>query len=386
MNKNFDALGYYKILDVSPNAANSLIKQQYYERAKFWHPDHNEDPKALEAFQKVSVAYDVLKEQKSRLIYDLLCLVYTETDFPTIGSLKIYKSQNGKNDVALRVLKQRRVVKNLKGSIIKETKDICNFKEAKDMVISTSISNWLTGWWGVGAFRKNIEAIKFNINASSADDTDNLKLLIHNAIAYNQEQKIEMSWIYAKQALLMSENNSRAKELLTTFIDMLDFHPKETVILPYWSASELRNRQRIIPYSLLAMIGVLFFCYSVQLGYIKIPITNKSYYQEMEFSGGIVVPYDMIDSHIVKLDSSSDSLEHIFHFNDDVTIYHGPDTKYDVMQRGKKGQTVRIIGHTANNAWYKIIIDNGEMGYVHRKVLNKGVGNPVPARSKVYRN
>ena len=82
MSENFDAKGYYEVLEVTPNATVLQIKQQYYDRAKFWHPDHNEDPNAVEIFQKISVAYDILKDQKSRLRYDLLSLIYEEKDFP----------------------------------------------------------------------------------------------------------------------------------------------------------------------------------------------------------------------------------------------------------------------------------------------------------------
>lgn len=87
MNANYDAKGYYRVLEVSPNAPLSLIKQQYYDRAKFWHPDHNNNPDAVEIFQKISVAYNLLKDQKKRLQYDLLSLVYGVEDFPELDSL-----------------------------------------------------------------------------------------------------------------------------------------------------------------------------------------------------------------------------------------------------------------------------------------------------------
>ena len=35
-----------------------------------WHPDRNKDPKAEGMFQKISQAYDVLKEPRRRAVYD----------------------------------------------------------------------------------------------------------------------------------------------------------------------------------------------------------------------------------------------------------------------------------------------------------------------------
>ena len=71
-----DALGYYAVLEVDYNADDHTIKNAYREKAKFWHPDHNESENALENFQKISVAYDVLKDVKNRAMYDVLSLVY----------------------------------------------------------------------------------------------------------------------------------------------------------------------------------------------------------------------------------------------------------------------------------------------------------------------
>ena len=126
MQPEYDSLGYYKVLDLSYEATFEQIKRQYYEKAKFWHPDRNESPEAVEIFQKVSVAYDVLKDEKKRLKYDLLCLIYSAKDFPDMNSLKSYKNQKDLDDSALRVLKQRKVTGILTEAKISDTKDICN--------------------------------------------------------------------------------------------------------------------------------------------------------------------------------------------------------------------------------------------------------------------
>lgn len=57
-----DPLGYYAVLNLSPSADDKEIKLSYREQAKKWHPDHNSAPNAMEVFQKISVAYDVLSD------------------------------------------------------------------------------------------------------------------------------------------------------------------------------------------------------------------------------------------------------------------------------------------------------------------------------------
>ncbi|KAJ4955913.1 hypothetical protein NE237_012696 [Protea cynaroides] len=62
---------YYDILGVSKNASASEIKKAYYGLAKQLHPDTNkDDPDAESKFQEVQKAYEVLKDDEKRQVYD----------------------------------------------------------------------------------------------------------------------------------------------------------------------------------------------------------------------------------------------------------------------------------------------------------------------------
>ena len=61
----------YDVLDVGPDATAAQIKKAYYVAARKNHPDRNiDDPTAHEKFQKVSEAYTVLCDERTRFIYD----------------------------------------------------------------------------------------------------------------------------------------------------------------------------------------------------------------------------------------------------------------------------------------------------------------------------
>lgn len=60
----FDPLGYYRCLNADYNTDEKILKINYREKAKFWHPDHNKAENALEEFQKISIAYEILKMLK----------------------------------------------------------------------------------------------------------------------------------------------------------------------------------------------------------------------------------------------------------------------------------------------------------------------------------
>lgn len=380
MNTRTDALGYYSVLDVAPEADISEIKRQYYNKAKYWHPDHNENPQSLEMFQRVSVAYDVLKDAKSRLVYDLLSCVYNSKTFPPLGSLKIYKNQANKDDKALRVLQQVTV----KCGQARKSKDICNIKEAGNMVLSTSVNNWLKGWWGKDGYSQTMNAIKFNLRAVDANNYDNLQLLVHNAIAYEQEKNTEMAWIYAKQAEISAITDEYLHRKLGLFIENLDFKPTKKVKIPLWNSAELVRRQYLFPIFL--FLCLIFGCMILFLGQglLSKSTDSKGYYEERILSGRLVAT-DMVETKIVKVDSDALSKEHIAHLKSECTIYNGPDSRYSPMTGGKAGQTVRITGYTPDKKWYQIIIDNGEMGFVEKNNLEKGFGNQVPFGSHVYK-
>ena len=72
-----NAATFYEILDVLPNASNAEIKSSYFSLAKRFHPDlfHRQTEDAIhrriqDAFTKLAHAYETLKDDKSREVYN----------------------------------------------------------------------------------------------------------------------------------------------------------------------------------------------------------------------------------------------------------------------------------------------------------------------------
>lgn len=81
-----DAESYYEILDVSVKAKTAEIKAAYFGLAKQYHPDkyHQDTDKVLQqqvqnAFTEIARAYDTLKDEKSRELYDFKLRKYLES-------------------------------------------------------------------------------------------------------------------------------------------------------------------------------------------------------------------------------------------------------------------------------------------------------------------
>ncbi len=62
---------YYSILRVKPDSSMEEIKTAYRKLVFQLHPDKNKDPMAVEKFKKVTKAFSVLSNSKTRLEYDI---------------------------------------------------------------------------------------------------------------------------------------------------------------------------------------------------------------------------------------------------------------------------------------------------------------------------
>src|SRR5918911_1253631 len=62
---------YYSVLGVARDASDDEIKRAYRKLAMTYHPDRNGGSKeAEERFKEITEAYDVLRDQQKRAMYD----------------------------------------------------------------------------------------------------------------------------------------------------------------------------------------------------------------------------------------------------------------------------------------------------------------------------
>ena len=62
---------YYQILGISYTATENEIRKAFRLKARMFHPDVNKEAFAISKFQLVNEAYQVLKNEEKRRIYDL---------------------------------------------------------------------------------------------------------------------------------------------------------------------------------------------------------------------------------------------------------------------------------------------------------------------------
>lgn len=381
----FDPLGYYRCLNADYNTDEKILKINYREKAKFWHPDHNKAENALEEFQKISIAYEILKDVKTRTLYNLLALAYDAATFPDMKSLKLYKAANGDENPFLRVFNLQKIVWN-KLPEIKEEKLIGTFKDAQKFISNVTRHNWLKGWWSLTGAKLTVKALKNNFYNIGQNTADNFKMLIHNAAVYYDIGKTDKAKLSALQALEYA--TAEQKALLLPFIELL---PPVNTAIPQWNYQELKKIQLKIPLAvgtgaiLAAVIAVAPLL--LQLVPEKYTEDDKiAYYRQVKFNTGAKTVDDVVVSKIFNIPVDTSDTKQLFHLKSSADIMYGPSEEFDVLTTGKRGQTVRVTGYSPDEEWFRVMLDNGEMGFIKKQYLKKGIGAEIPTGSKIYNN
>ena len=380
-----DALGYYAVLEIPLDAGGEIIKQQYRELAKKWHPDINTGADAEAKFQKISTAYTVLKDDASRLKYDILSQAYDDKHFPDMNNLKVYTNRNGDQEVDLRHVCLTAVIGKFFSYTEKKYQEICNYKEAKKVAFIMSLKNWLFGWWGISAIMHNIKAIAQNSYSLLSDTSGNFTLLAHNMLAYAQEKKYDEA--YASGRLALRYATPSQKLLIEQFMSKLPY--QREYVYRRWPLWPLKAVQAIPPFCLI--VAMLLKCGTDLISaedFRRMWTADNSinYFQEVRFNNGAKTVDDVAVAKVVSIPVNVDDMSKLYHVKHEQKVMYGPDDNFDELKVLPSLTTVRVTGYTPDKKWVRIMIDNGEMGFVPAHSLKQGVGKEIPDSSQIYQS
>lgn len=370
-----DALGYYRVLDVATDADVETIRLSYRNKAKVWHPDSNPSAEAVDMFRKLSEAYEVLSDEKMRLYYDILSLGCNAGNYPDIKNLTLAKDKN--EDVNLRVVAQ--IVNRANFLSYSSRKEIMamSYSDAIKANFNNSKINWLQGWWHIKTAGKNLTAIVYNF-MYPVDKKESLRMLLINMLLHLQNGQTDRAVQCGWQACdyLSSDGQQKIKE----FIGKLNINVKRP---RPWNLWKLRLAQIILPLSLLLVFGVLYGYSQGWMAAIFAPKTEINYYQNVELGNNDRLTDDIVVGKVINIPVDKSDEAKLYHLEKDSLIMYGPSDKFDVLKKAAANMTVRLTGLTPDNVWARIMIDNGEMGFVRFKVIKQGRGDEIPFGSKI---
>ena len=94
ISKDWEGSNFYQDLGVSPDASFTEIKSAYRRSLRAYHPDLNSGADQSERFQGITKAYSVLKNVKSRNLYDEYLFGSTEMPRRNAEERKENKKKN----------------------------------------------------------------------------------------------------------------------------------------------------------------------------------------------------------------------------------------------------------------------------------------------------
>lgn len=375
-----DALGYYQVLGITKDAPGDVIKQAYRDLAKKWHPDYNKDRDTTDIFQKLSVAYEVLSSPQSKLIYDILSLVYHAEDYPDIEIMTPFGDDSGETNIKSVVLTE--VCSYGIGYKAKAIIKPVSYARAFKLSAGISAVNWLAGWWHPKGFVQNVKALAKNFS-HPVSSKETLKIQIHNMIAYAKEDKPVQAYksgLSAKE-LLLSED----KKLIDLFLNSLSVKadkPKS------WNMMSLKLVQLLVPF-----VIVCGAFWPIAENYAELSeadlwsIFSKKkeidYYQRVDFGNRGEGVDDVVVGKVISIPVDKSDVSKLYHLTKESKIMYGPSDDFDVIKTLVKSTTVRLTGLTPDNVWARVMIDNGETGFIRLENLKNGVGREIPFGSAI---
>jgi len=369
----FDALSYFSCLEADEKTDENTLKAKYREKAKFWHPDQNKSAQALENFQQISKAYEVLKNPKMKTAYVLLSMVYRADDFPAFERLKPYLDANQRENPFIRVFD----VEKISGGKIEKEKLVGTYADSLEFLRQTTINNFKKGILSLKFFK----TLRHNLKQTNGCSKDQMRLLVHNAAAYFFNDNKTFASLSALQALKFC--NSEQKKVLENFLKLL---PPVRQKIDSWNEKNLKKVQLTPVYRL---FWVLFFVVLIVLGSFFVrgffaPDEEKiNYYQTVRLDSGEKMLDDIVTAKIFNVAVDKTDVNMLYHLKEAKDVMYGPSSRFDVIFKAKRGQTVRVTGYTPDGSWFRIMLDNGEMGFVRKEDLKKGIGREIPEGSQI---
>ncbi len=366
-----DALGYYQILGITSSYSDEELKNAYHNQAKLWHPDSNSSAEATEVFRKLSDAYKVLSDSKLRRQYDILSLCCTPDNYPTTTNLAIIK--DGKEDVNLRALHQKVIRANFITNRIYQNYQAASYQTSLNLSCKNALTNWCLGWWHYKAFFANLRNIIGNF-IHPISSSDSLRLLLTNMLAHEQAGQFEKA---VKCGLIACDYlNSDEQKIVRDYIASLGINsPRPRA----WNITKLRLVQLVFPF-ILCLFLILSF---VNLTGLFSSSSEINYYQNVNMGHGNKATDDLIVGKVINIPVDKKDSSKLYHLKHAAAIMYGPSDKFDVLKNAPEKMTVRLTGITPDNVWARVLIDNGEMGFIRMNMIEKGRGLDLPFGSAI---
>ena len=213
-------------------------------------------------------------------------------------------------------------------------------------------------------------------------EAESLRILVHNVVAYQQLKQPQLAVACAVNALAYADKHGQ--DLLQNFIQWQNLRVAKPKV---WNLLGLKAVQLVVPL-VLALAALL----PAGSGYVTESELwswfgkkqEINYYQEVNFGAKGRSVDDVVVGKILNIPVDKNDISKLYHLKSSALIMYAPGDDFDVLKELPAKTTVRLTGRSPDGVWSRIMIDNGEMGFVRTDVLSQGIGAEIPYGSQIF--
>ncbi|HEY1723560.1 MAG TPA: DnaJ domain-containing protein [Magnetospirillaceae bacterium] len=350
-----DPQGLYAVLGVGPLADAVEIRAAFRKKVKLVHPDFNPAEDAPLRFQSLTNAYRILRDPSMRTRYDTgaIALAPLSTiDFEDDEPDPLPCSRCGKVTAQPRYLVFYRVKSFLWRARRTSIRGIFCRDCADRTVIKASTLTWLQGWWAIDGPWRTVQALWTNLKGGERPQSENLRVILHQARAFLSLGETDIAWSLAAQADPFASNaHDRA-------------HIRE--IRDEAGTPTRRLRDRWSPWNGAAVVQALpLAAMLLAIGVAAaVPLLQS---QTDDVSAGITV----------RLPKAGE-VRHVA--VELLKLRQGASVEAPVLEILDRFTTVKVVDTAPGGEWTRVTIPSGVSGFVPARYLFAGAGDEPKRR------
>ncbi|MEO5374562.1 MAG: DnaJ domain-containing protein [Alphaproteobacteria bacterium] len=391
-----DPKGYYAILDIGRTADGEAVKAAYRARAKVFHPDHNRAPDAVEKFQRLNEAYQVLSDLRRRAAYDAECENWAlpaggssarpppprhrQTQPPPPSSPPPRPSAGRRQDPTDffacgrcgRVSAQPRYVvfERVRGRVLKTVRDpvagvFCPAC-AERTAVEASLYTWLRGWWALpfGPVHTLVALTRNLLGGRQPRDT-NARVLLHQARAFLSRGDLDIARAIAEQARSFAGTSETGRDLAILLASLSTRPPRK--LKGRWARSG-----RAVALQLLPMVVVALVVVGVLAATGHGPRFGAEAQREAERTETATAPPHPPPPPAPPPPAVRRGAYHVTARK--VAVHDGPGADRRAVASLERFTTVEVLDHQSDEDWLRIIAPGGIIGFVGAELVAEGAG------------
>lgn len=394
MSDTLDYEGYYKALGVPPNASADAVKRAFRKLARDLHPDSNPGKDTTAQFQKISLAYEILKDPKKRADYNAEGARRMRAAQEAKANAHAYSQSTSQTRPQTQTHpphvapKQGRTPSRHYAELrmcascgcLSAQPRITSFMAVRGMVtvckvirkggvycprcairigMRNNFLNWLVGWWAfpMGPPR-TLEATLINIVGGEKPAAENVNMLYRQALGFHYSGHSKIALGIVEDALRMAPNLTMRDDLLALRRHLGEGKPGARLRNEWQLRKNPIFWGQVVPMSL-AVIFVLQILFAhVNVGLLDYSnISNPIQSQWTKLFGSEVDAPVETTLHQVIVDT--------------LPVYTAPNTSSGRLGLLIGGMDIPVLPEVAIGGWAAVQLPSGAVGYVAKSGLRE---------------